>query len=69
MAGGGGRFVVDGERTPISRASGGRHEYDGAHSVMGWEALPPEIAEWMGMDEAMVAFAVDCGSINDRLLR
>ena len=25
----------------------------------GWQPLLPEIADWMGMDEAMVAFALD----------
>ena len=24
-----------------------------------WEPLPPDVAEWMGLDEAMVPFARD----------
>ena len=28
----------------------------------GWEPLPADVAEWMGMDETMVSFAVDLTS-------
>lgn len=27
----------------------------------GWEPLPADVAEWMGMDETMVPFAVELG--------
>ena len=27
-----------------------------------WEPLPHDVAEWMGMDEAMVPFALDTAS-------
>ena len=28
-------------------------------SSMAWERLPSEVAEWMGMDTAMLPFALD----------
>ena len=29
-----------------------------------WEPLPPDVAAWMGLDEAMVPFALDLAGVD-----